>query len=95
MSKVEEMLSAGTLIQDPDREDRVIFNAPIYIKKSVVNADGFELFAGANGWTAESEHTAHEYCIMLVWEFVRDKFRSAITELAQQQASAQADEMMS
>lgn len=95
MSKVDDLLLAGAVVQDPEREDRVIFNVPIYIKKSVVNADGFEMFANGNGWTPDSEHTAIDFSVMVVWGFVRDQFRKAIKLIAEAQAEAQANDLMS
>jgi hypothetical protein len=51
---VDDLLLDGTVTQDPENPDKVIFNVPVYILKSAVNAGGFEMFAGSMGWQPDA-----------------------------------------
>lgn len=100
MSKIDELLKDGTVIQDPENEDRVIFNVPIYIKKVAVDMGGFEAFAGAYGYTAKIKNeageeidnpdTVHVACIKVIWNFVKEVFKASMLNQARAQAEDQA-----
>lgn len=111
MAKVDDLLAAGTVTQDPDDADKVVFNVPLYIKKDAVNADGFEAFAGVYGWTAQIDDpenpgtlidnpvSVYDHSIQVIWGFVRDVFRGAMMKQAEaaakEQAQTQIDALMS
>ena len=105
MSLADDLLADGTVTQDPDNADRVIFNVPIYIKKDAVNIGGFEAFASYYQWTptikdADGNETpnpmsVYEKCQRAVWGFVADVFKAAIIQKAQQDAKAAAEAQIS
>ena len=51
---VDELLVNGTLMQDPDNTDKVIYNVPVYMPKGSVDAGGFQLFASHFGWQPDA-----------------------------------------
>lgn len=95
MSKVEDLISQGIVSQDPNKEERVIFNVPIYIPKAAIELGGFEAFAKAYGWSPDpSGIPAHEKCVQVIWDFVREVFRAQMLTQAQEQARQQATEQI-
>lgn len=87
MSKVDDLLAAGVVINDLEKPERVIFNVPIYIPKAAIEMGGFEAFAKAYGWKGEvGEIPAHQKCTEIIWNFVRDVFKAQMINQAQEQA---------
>lgn len=96
MSKVSELLESGVVVQDPEQEDRVIFNVPIYIKKAAVDLGGFEAFASQYNYQAEIDGepnpiSVHDFCTQIIWDFVRDVFKASMLTQARAQAEDQAN----
>ena len=89
MSKVQDLMTAGILIQDPESEKRVIFNVPLYLPKIAIEGGAFELFASAYGWE-HGEKPAHEKCIDIIWQFVSDIFDEEFLKEKQKLALEQA-----
>ncbi len=100
MALVDDLLLDGTVTQDPDNTEKVIFNVPIYIKKDAINAGGFEAFAGEYGWTptitdqdqnvVPNPMPVYEKCRRIIWAFCTDVFKAAMFKQAEAQARAQA-----
>lgn len=102
MALVDDLLLDGTVIQDPDDADKVIFNVPIYIKKTAVDAGGFEAFADEYGWTptvkdengddVANPMSVYEKCQRIIWGFVTEVFKAAMFKKAEKQAREQAQQ---
>lgn len=100
MALVDDLLADGTVIQDPEDADKVIFNVPVYVKKAAVNAGGFEAFAGEYGWAPMIKDedgndivnpmTVYEKCQRIIWAFVTEVFKAAMFKQAEKQAREQA-----
>ena len=107
MSKSDELLNEGVVTQDPEREERVVFNVPIYIPKIAVDNGGFEAFASAYDQTptilekeveVANPESAQEKAVKVVWGFVGEVFRGQMLKQAEatarEQAKAQLDAML-
>lgn len=90
---VQELIDNEILVQDPDNEDRVIFNVPLYIKKEVVEAGGFFLFAQEYN-KGQNPEAVFDDCIEIVWDFVRETFRNAMLRRARIEAETIASEQI-
>lgn len=100
MSKVSSLLDEGVVIQDPNNEDRVVFNVPIYIKKVAVEMGGFEAFAMQYGYTTTikdkdgveviNPESVHQACTKIIWDFVTDVFKASMLTQARAEAEKQA-----
>ncbi len=101
MALVDDLLLDGTVIQDPENAEKVIFNVPVYIKKAAVNAGGFEAFAGQYGWTptvkdengddVANPMPVYEKCQRIVLAFVTEVFKAAMFKQAEIEAREQAE----
>lgn len=109
MSLVDELLADGTVTQDPDFEDRVVFPVNLYIKKKAVDAGGFQMFASEFGYEKtiatedaegnplppiENPVSIYEFCKDQARKYVTDVFRSAVIKKANIDAKAQADALL-
>lgn len=104
MSKSSDLMQLGIVTQDLEREDRIVYNVPIYIQKAVIDNDGFELFAAKYGWTPtitneQGEVVANpqkpwEKCNEVIWDFIREVFKSEMIARAMQQAKEIAEEQV-
>lgn len=101
MSKVDDLLLDGTVVQDTEDATKVIFNVPLRIPKDVVNANGFELFAKQYGWTEQAKDemgndigvnpvSAHDFGVSVIRSFTWEVLTAALVNQAEAQAKAAA-----
>jgi hypothetical protein len=101
MSKVDDLLLDGTVLEDTEDATKVIFNVPLRIPKDVVNSDGFELFAKQYGWTENAKDemgddigvnpvSAQDFGVSVIRSFTWDVLTSALVNHASEQAKAAA-----
>lgn len=104
MSKVQALTQEGLLQQDATDSERVVYNVPIRIKKTAIEAGALELFAKAHGWTEkilddneqeiDNPEKAHERCNQVVKDFVSQTFQSVMQIAAVKQAQEIADQQI-
>lgn len=108
MSLVDDLIADGTVIQDPENADKVIFNIAVHIKKSAVNAGGFSLFAKQYGYTekviekneegveVEIDNPMDVYtkCRKVVFGFIAEVFQAAIINKASADSKVQAEDLL-
>lgn len=97
MAIVDDLLAANVVIQDPDNPDRVIFNVPLFIPKTVIDNNGFALFAKAYGWTEtiknedneDVPNTVKDYekGIQIIQGFAWEVLEAQLIRQAQEQAT--------
>lgn len=100
MALVDDLLANGTVSQDTNDSNKVIFSIPIHVQKTVVNLDGFKTFAKQYGWTETVKNengedvsnpiSQYEKSIRIVREYVREVFLSALVNKAMKDAQVAA-----
>lgn len=108
MALVDDLIADGTVIQDQDDVDKVVFTVDVHIKKSAINAGAFLIFAKQYGYTEKVKEKNDEgveveidnpmdvytKCRKVVLGFISDVFQAAIINKASSDSKVQADNLL-
>lgn len=96
---VTELLASGHAIENPENSSEVILNIPIRVNKAIVQMGGLEMFAAVFNWeeTIDGEPNPIDVvtkCQLIVKDYVKQIFDTAVRQPALRQANAQVDALL-
>lgn len=99
MVTAQQLIDDGIVTENPDDTNEVIFNIPIRVKKTAIDAGGLETFAGVYGWTPEIDGQPNPEivtakCKSIILAFVRNVFTTGITQQVNAQANVQKEALL-